>query len=1169
MSNSIFQSTEQQAASLDTESNVAARVLAVYPRYLRIRDEIVFSQRYGAEALQKAEEIAAILRTSLTAEELAKFRDDTPELRRDLTVLLQRNLSLCGRLAAVVHGAASFQQVLTEELDEIDRARKIRSNLAPAADRDADPIARAIATSLVGLAVSGGGIRSATFSLGILQALGARRLLSGVDYLSTVSGGGYIGAWLESLLQKRAEETGENPLPETQRLLTPGISTNPLDPEAGAVRFLRDYSNYLTPQKGMFSADTWTMFMIWLRNTFLNMIVIISTACFVLWLPRAVAVGIVGRADSVLIRPLDLPFQVTSNWLSFATLLLLVLPAVLIGKNLQRFAAGPSTDRAWYQEQHSILLTIILPTLLASFTSAICLWYFVLNTYNGNPSAAYPWTGRELYVPALFFLALMILVEFEGNFWSCFLQEGRGEGQVWKAAMAFVAYPCVSAFVFWGSLALIGRLMWSWPPLAGPYHAMTIGTPLILWAFALAVTIQIGLMGRQFPDDRREWFGRLGAWITIVCFGTAVLFSFSFYGPLWIAQSIVVGKHYARVGLPVAWITTTLSGVMAARKSGAGGGTGSKILTTVAPYVFVVGLLLSLAGTMHLLIAMGVMLSVNWPGFSWDAGFLAEHHWQIIDQVPLNWLFLTGLISGAVALLFSRTVDINEFSMHHFYKNRLVRCYLGACRGAERSPNPFTGFDGADERRLASFRHDATIEHRVPHGNAIQVPAPYVGPYPIINATLNLVKGDRLSWQERKGSSFTFTPKYCGWQYTTTAGGSQEASVPSFRTTNVYAYPVTGLDDGGIALGTAIAISGAAASPNMGQESSPALAFLMTVFNVRLGWWLGNPRGDRYKRSGPRAGLNYLLTELFGLTNDKRSYIYLSDGGHFENMGIYELVRRRCNLILVSDAEQDEKLSFGGLANAVRKCRTDFGVEIDIDVSRLRRSAETGYSTQHCALGTIYYPETTDRGRVAGTLIYVKSSLTGDEPTDVLEYRARQHLFPHQTTADQFFDESQFESYRRLGYHIAEEELHVSTLVMHYLESVVKISENKREKLQRYRSELRKAVESAIQNGFAMEEVMPRLPDLLARAAVPVMSMNGKVDTLPEDAGKQRSLGLMVDVIVRLADEEGLSLENPQHRALLSLFGHWSRLSGFRAYCQHLPEVSSRIEKLLGTSICS
>src|SRR5262249_37655205 len=125
--------------------------------------------------------------------------------------------------------------------------------------------------------------------------------------------------------------------------------------------------------------------------------------------------------------------------------------------------------------------------------------------------------------------------------------------------------------------------------------------------------------------------------------------------------------------------------------------------------------------------------------------------------------------------------------------------------------------------------------------------------------------------------------------------------------------------DGGPSIGMAMAISGAAANPSMGRSSSPALTFLMTVFNVRLGWWIGNPRnktsrlrkwlGRRPKSTshlpGPRLGLLYTILELFGATDDSRGFVNLSDGGHFDNLGVYELVRRCCRYIVVCDAGQD------------------------------------------------------------------------------------------------------------------------------------------------------------------------------------------------------------------------------------------------------------------------
>ena len=154
------------------------------------------------------------------------------------------------------------------------------------------------------------------------------------------------------------------------------------------------------------------------------------------------------------------------------------------------------------------------------------------------------------------------------------------------------------------------------------------------------------------------------------------------------------------------------------------------------------------------------------------------------------------------------------------------------------------------------------------------------------------------------------------------------------------------------------------------------------------------------------------------MTTDEREWVYLSDGGHFENLGIYELVRRRCRFIIACDAGQDGAVTFGDLGNAIEKCRSDFGVDIEIDVSKIRPAPGGTTSEWHCAVGSIRY-DRQNRHEVAGTLLYIKSSLTGDEPTDVLRYAAEHRAFPHETTSDQFFDESQFESYRALGYHIA------------------------------------------------------------------------------------------------------------------------------------------------------
>jgi hypothetical protein len=289
-------------------------------------------------------------------------------------------------------------------------------------------------------------------------------------------------------------------------------------------------------------------------------------------------------------------------------------------------------------------------------------------------------------------------------------------------------------------------------------------------------------------------------------------------------------------------------------------------------------------------------------------------------------------------------------------------------------------------------------------------------PYPIINTTLNLVDSKKLAWQQRKAASFMVTPLYSGYEYTPDGKNEHKRGKlqnKGYRKTDWYGKMMT--------MGNVMAISGAAASPNMGHHTSAPLAFLMTIFNVRLGWWLGNPRYNLKEESryGPGAGLFYLMFELFGKTSDRSKYVYLSDGGHFENLGVYELVKRRCRLIIACDAGEDSKYQFGELGNVIEKCRVDLGVDIKMDVDALKPEEEKEFSGSHIASGEILY-NNIDPDAKPGRLIYVKSTLTGDEPIDILRYKNQHSEFPHQTTADQWFNESQFESYRMLGYHIVE-----------------------------------------------------------------------------------------------------------------------------------------------------
>jgi hypothetical protein len=363
---------------------------------------------------------------------------------------------------------------------------------------------------------------------------------------------------------------------------------------------------------------------------------------------------------------------------------------------------------------------------------------------------------------------------------------------------------------------------------------------------------------------------------------------------------------------------------------------------------------------------------------------------QVVSQS--SWQLVVGfiLVGAFIGCGLSRLINVNKFSLHAIYRNRLVRAYLGASN-SQRDPNPFTGFDPADNLPLQELRDPKN-------------PALPQRPLHIINMALNLVTGDNLAWQQRKSETFTASTLHCG------------NFRLGYRFTKHYAL---GQKKYGLTLGTAVAISGAAASPNQGYHSSPMVALIMTLFNVRLGWWLGNPGAmghGTFHDSAPHSPVRHMVKEGLGLTDSSSPYVYLSDGGHFENLGLYEMILRRCRLIVVSDAGCDPDCSLEDLGNAIRKIRVDLGVKIEIKEFKIfsRTDAEGRQSGRYCAIGEIDYG-TADEGGRKGTLIYLKPALLGDESRDIYNYSRESEEFPHEPTSDQWFSESQFESYRALG----------------------------------------------------------------------------------------------------------------------------------------------------------
>jgi hypothetical protein len=336
-------------------------------------------------------------------------------------------------------------------------------------------------------------------------------------------------------------------------------------------------------------------------------------------------------------------------------------------------------------------------------------------------------------------------------------------------------------------------------------------------------------------------------------------------------------------------------------------------------------------------------------------------------------------------------VNVNRFSLHAMYRNRLVRAFLGSVRAPQRrSADPFTGFDPDDNAHLATV---------VPRSGGNRL-------FHVINTTLNVVATRNPAWQERKAESFAMTRLYCGNRYV------------GYRPTARY-----GGRWGGITLGTAMAISGAAVSPNEGYNSSPLVGFLLMLFNVRLGWWLGNPSRKCYGRESPFWSILPALKELAGATTDQGRWIYLSDGGHFDNLGLYEMVRRRCRRIVVIDAGCDPDMKFEDLGNAVRKSYIDFGVSIDFRNLEFQARHSPPVAGARFGLAAISYPKSSPEAATprTGWLLYIKPTYYGTtEGAGVRGYASDHASFPHESTTDQWFSESQLEAYRALGAHIVE-----------------------------------------------------------------------------------------------------------------------------------------------------
>ncbi|NVB40389.1 patatin-like phospholipase family protein [Pseudenhygromyxa sp. WMMC2535] len=358
----------------------------------------------------------------------------------------------------------------------------------------------------------------------------------------------------------------------------------------------------------------------------------------------------------------------------------------------------------------------------------------------------------------------------------------------------------------------------------------------------------------------------------------------------------------------------------------------------------------------------------------YDVLFSGEWMWE--GREVSDWTIAGIVLAVAIglALLASVGVDVNHTSLHRIYRDRLGRAYL-----VDRPE------DGKGEVRAIAQKPLSELNSQ------------HKAPYHLLNAALNLPGSKNLELRGRDTDFFSFSKRYCGSPIL----GYQKT--PELERLNPE-----------IDLGAAMAISGAAVSSQMGTMTVPGAPLLITLFNVRMGYWLRARPGSLGRIQAP--GMLCLLDELRGSVDERSLFQNISDGGHLENLGVYELLRRQCRFVIAVDGEADPELRCGALLKLIRFAHIDLGVTIEIDSGPIGLG-ENGDSREHVALGTIDYGP----GLAKGLLLYIKSSVTGNERDDLLEYRRQNPSFPHQSTGDQSFDEAQFEAYRSLGRHIGDE----------------------------------------------------------------------------------------------------------------------------------------------------
>lgn len=845
------------------------------------------------------------------------------------------------------------------------------------------------ADGTLGIAFSGGGIRSATISLGIAQAFARYNRLLSFDYMSTVSGGGYFGSFLRSLYLPNlargpfglaiATDRGRFDFAQEvmasepyQREVTALLSYQPgaqRSKIANPIWWLREHSRYLAPS-----------------------------------------------------GPTDFAFAISHmsrNWIA-------MIYVFFIGM-LGLFTAKTGL--------------LALAFVGASRGAALC-------ESCGRSLVVYDdWKLSPFVVPAVV-LAFMSL-SVGGAFW---MTEGMPANAPWrfgktdkkapKRSRSQIRFICTVAY-FLAGLALIVAVRFCWDVALSARAGWFLGMGLYfaLAVIAWAVACYLVVVGRSYRDwhkvDGSGWLARsptaemqrlITRWLTNVNIGFVIAVTLTM-----IDTAAIMMDSFDMV--PVSWddfmrlwsVAILPAAAFVIAKLPANFPGKSKLSPKLIPALSVI------AGS-SLFGAVAILAASVVHRLAWQDGVYGVFDWNtfgIFGLVVLLLFVLTGVSGGF----------INLSSLHGYYASRLTRAYLGATNTDRLKPGGATASQiaKADPKALGTGiqpRVDRNVMRDYIDASLYQT-SPLPAPIHLINITLNETKGaSSLVDRARKGVLLTIAPEGM-------IVGARLPDAPPAATwqelTDGNSEPLT--------VGQLCAISGAAASSGMGRLTTLGGALSLTFANIRTGYWW--KKGDAFPEWGKTRWVSaawscfetyaYLLNEMTARYSRNFRRLYLSDGGHYENSGALELVRRGVKLIVLADNGCDPKMEFGDLEILIRTARLDLGRNIEV-ASDAEVAAFAGAASAHyffngskrdwraasqdtrgdafALLLNITRSEGLEQVH-CGHIVWLKPHIIEGLSADVAGYAAAHPSFPHESTGDQFFDEAQWESYRRMGVEMA------------------------------------------------------------------------------------------------------------------------------------------------------